>query len=100
MLIKSYILKAISESRDALVNPNRWWSEFDEKVNEFYFMFVSGHFIGNYAAQLERISRNTQVTGVAMNVLNLLLFANCYKSGELNHQMVKEKFVNNGEFIV
>jgi hypothetical protein len=87
-----------NQTRDTAINPNEWWNAFGQDVSEFYFMFVSGHFTGNYASQLDRISRNTRTNGTALNVVNLLLCANAYKSGELTHESIKEIMFNNNNF--
>ncbi|OUO94396.1 restriction endonuclease FokI C-terminal domain-containing protein [Cloacibacillus sp. An23] len=87
-----------NQTRDAKINPNKWWKHFPEEVNEFYFMFVSGHFIGNFKAQIMRISRNKAINGTAIAVANLLLCVEAYKAGQLTHEVIKTKVFNNGEF--
>lgn len=86
-----------NQTRDANINPNKWWEYFPEEVNEFYFMFVAGHFIGNFKSQIERISRNKGINGTAIAVANLLLYAEAYKAGQLTHDVIKTKMFNNGE---
>lgn len=89
-----------NQTRNEKVNPNKWWEHFADDVNEFYFMFVSGHFIGNFKAQIERISRNKGINGTALAVTNLLLCAEAYKAGLFTHETIKNKMFNNGEFIL
>ncbi|MBE6809076.1 MAG: hypothetical protein E7524_06350 [Ruminococcaceae bacterium] len=89
-----------NQVRDEKVNPNMWWRNFDDEINEFYFMFVSGHFVGNYKAQIERISRTKGICGTALAVINLLLCAEAYKSGRLTHEDIKKEVFNNGEFVL
>ncbi|OUO94488.1 restriction endonuclease FokI C-terminal domain-containing protein [Cloacibacillus sp. An23] len=87
-----------NQTRDVKINPNKWWEYFPADVEEFYFMFVSGHFIGNFRSQIERISRNKAINGTAIAVANLLLCVEAYKAGELTHEAIKTKVFNNGEF--
>lgn len=87
-----------NQTRNEKVNPNKWWENFDKDIEEFYFMFVSGHFIGNFKTQLERISRNKGVNGTALAVTNLLLCAEAYKAGCFTHATIKNEIFNNGEF--
>lgn len=88
-----------NQTRNEKVNPNKWWEHFADDVNEFYFMFVSGHFIGNFKSQIERISKNKGINGTALAVTNLLLCAEAYKSGQFTHETIKRKMFNNGEFL-
>ncbi|MDR1736669.1 MAG: hypothetical protein LBR85_07375 [Oscillospiraceae bacterium] len=71
-----------NQRRDALENPNKWWRHFAEPVRLFYFMFVSGHFKGQYSSQISRIIRITGVAGAAVEIFNLLLTAERVKGGE------------------
>ncbi len=89
-----------NQSRNEKVNPNKWWENFDEDIKDFYFMFVSGHFIGNFKSQIERISRNKNIDGTALSVTNLLLSAEAYKSGKFTHEQIKNEMFNNGEFVL
>lgn len=88
-----------NQTRDEKVNPNKWWEHFSDDVNEFYFMFVSGHFIGNFKSQIERISRNKDIKGTALAITNLLLCAEAYKSGSFTHETIKNEMFNNTEYI-
>lgn len=80
-----------NQSRDEAINPNKWWENFAGDVNTFYFMFVSGHFKGNYRAQIQRISKNRGVRGVAVSISDLLLLAQRYRSGELSHAEIEQE---------
>ncbi|GHU87752.1 hypothetical protein FACS1894202_02600 [Clostridia bacterium] len=68
-----------NQRRDERENPNKWWDNFGEDVRRFYFLFVSGHFIGRYQEQIDRISHITQTRGAAVEISNLLLFADKVK---------------------
>lgn len=83
-----------NQTRDIKVNSNEWWKSFSSNVDKFYFMFIAGHFIGNFASQLERVSRNTGVKGTALAVTNLLLCADGIKGGSLKHDEFVSKFQN------
>lgn len=89
-----------NQTRNEKINPNKWWENFDKRIEEFYFMFVSGHFIGNFQSQIERISRNKGIKGTALAVTNLLLCAEEYKSGRYNHEKIKNEMFHNGEFVL
>ncbi len=88
-----------NQTRNEKINPNKWWEYFDDNINEFYFMFVSGHFIGNFQSQLERISRNKGIRGTALAVTNLLLCAEAYKAGRFTHETIRDEIFNNAEYL-
>lgn len=88
-----------NQSRDEKINPNKWWENFDKDINDFYFMFISGHFVGNFKSQIERISRNRGVDGTALSVANLLLMAEVYKNGKFSHKQIKNEMFKNEEFV-
>lgn len=87
-----------NQTRNINVNQNQWWQNFGNDIQNYYFMFVSGHFIGNFTSQLDRINRNTGVNGTAIAITNLLLCANAIKSGTLTHQEINDSLFNNDEY--
>lgn len=87
-----------NQTRNEQINPNKWWENFADDVNDFYFMFVSGHFTGNFKSQIERISKNKGIKGVAIAVTNLLLCVEAYKTGLFTHETIKTNIFNNSEF--
>lgn len=87
-----------NQTRNEQINPNKWWENFADDINDFYFMFVSGHFVGNFNSQIERISRNKGIKGTAIAVTNLLLCAEAYKTGIFTHETIKTSMFNNSEF--
>lgn len=89
-----------NQTRNEKINPNMWWENFDDDINEFYFMFVSGHFVGSFKSQIERICRNKGINGTALAIGNLLLFAEAYKAGYFTHEIIRNKVFNNGEFVL
>lgn len=89
-----------NQTRNVDINPNKWWENFGADIADFSFMFVSGHFIGNFASQLERISRETNTNGTALAVANLLLCANEVKSGAIGQQWIRDNMFRNVEFVM
>lgn len=89
-----------NQTRDELINPNKWWENFDPGLGSFYFLFVSGHFNGNIQAQLERISRNTGVLGAAASISQLLLLADAIKAGSVDREMIPHLMFQNKEFLL
>lgn len=89
-----------NQARDDKINPNKWWENFNGDIEDFYFMFVSGHFKGNFKSQIERISRNKGINGTAVAVANLLLCAEAYKAGCFTHKTIRNEMFNNGEFVL
>ncbi|MBQ3603036.1 MAG: hypothetical protein IJA02_04290 [Clostridia bacterium] len=88
-----------NQTRNEKINPNKWWEHFADDINDFYFMFISGHFTGNFKSQIERISKNKSTNGTALAVSNLLLCAEKYKAGQITHETIKNIMFNNAEFI-
>lgn len=88
-----------NQTRSEIINPNKWWENFGNDINEFFFMFISGHFTGNFKSQIERISKNKGINGTALAVTNLLLCAESYKNGEFTHEKIKNEMFKNDEFI-
>ena len=76
-----------------------WWNNFEGNVRDFYFMFISGHFKGNFEEQLLRISRNKGINGAALAVRSLLLCAEGIKSGRLTHKIIGEILFCNKEYV-
>lgn len=72
-----------NQTRDEKINSNKWWESFDDKVKDFNYLFVSSFFKGNFKKNLEHIANRTGVNGGAINVENLLYFAEELKSGRL-----------------
>jgi len=82
-----------NQRRDEKDNPNKWWNNFSNDINSFYFMFVSGHFKGNYQEQIKRIIMITKTKGAAVDVEKLLLTADNIKGGSCSLSDV-EKIIN------
>lgn len=89
-----------NNKRDEEINPNKWWENFSEEVEKYYFVFISGSFKGKFEEQLRRLSMTTGVNGSAVNVVNLLLGAEKIKSGEMTIEELEKAMFNNSEFIL
>ena len=88
-----------NQKRDKALNPNEWWTIFDDAVSKFNFAFVSGEFTGGFKDRLENISRRSHTNGAAINSVNLLLLAEEIKSGRLTYGDALAKFECNDEII-
>lgn len=86
-----------NQTRDPQINPNVWWNNFEPGVQDFYFLFVSGHFKGGFEAQLERISLNKQVRGAVISVEHLLYCAELIKRGQIQKSEVPQLLFQNKE---
>ena len=75
-----------NQSRDEKINPNMWWENFEEKVTKFNYLFVSSSFIGGFKKNLQHIADRTGINGGAIDVENLLYFAEELKSGRLKYE--------------
>lgn len=83
-----------NNKRDTTRNPNKWWNNFSDSINEFYFAFVSGKFKGNINEKLNRISIATNRKGSAIAIISLLKLANEIKAKRMNLEKVKNIFIN------
>ena len=74
-----------NKKRDIKLNKNKWWESFDENVNDFKFLFISSFFKNTFQTRLQKISDTTNVSGAALNSVNLLLLAEGIKSKRMKH---------------
>lgn len=86
-----------NNKRDIKINPNKWWDNFPEFLNKFSFLFVSSEFNGQFEDKLENISTTTGIYGAAMNVVNLLLFAENIKSEFIGLEKAYQLMTQNSE---
>ena len=84
-----------NKKRDVNLNSNQWWKNFDENVEEFNFLFVTSYLIGNFQKNIEHISNRTKINGAAINVENLLYFAEEIKSGRISYNETFDYYQNN-----
>lgn len=81
--------------RNSRLNPNEWWLNFDPKVNDFTFLFVTSFLKGNYKTQLDYISAtNGNTPGAAINVENLLYLSEGIKTGKYTPNDFYNSFKN------
>lgn len=81
--------------RSATLNPNEWWLNFDPKVTDYTFLFVTSFLKGNYSSQLDYISAsNSGTPGAAINVENLLYFSDGMKNGKYSYDDFYDAFGN------
>ena len=83
-----------NNKRETTRNPNEWWNNFSDSLNEFYFTFISGEFKGNIDEKLNRISIATNRKGAAIAITSLLKLANEIKAKRMDLEKVKDIFVN------
>ena len=89
-----------NQKRDKSLNPNEWWTIFDDAVSKFNFAIVSGEFTGGFKDRLENISRRSSVNGAAINSVNLLLLAEEIKSGRMSYSDAFKNFDCNKEITI
>lgn len=84
--------------RDDLRNSTKWWENFDDPDNskEYFFLWISSKFIGEFNSQLIDTSRRTHIYGGAINVVQLLLGANLVYSGSISKEDIAG-YINNAE---
>lgn len=83
--------------RNEVLNPNLWWEAFPGDIKKFHYLFVAGHFRGNYEAQIERLNVSGNVTGAAISVIRLLELAEMYKRNIVSSKNI-EKILFFGQF--
>lgn len=87
-----YIIE--NNERNIKRNTNCWWNNFEKNVNEFYFSFISGEFVGNIEEKLNRIFISTNIKGNAMSVKTLLYLANEIKAKRISFLEMEKYFDN------
>lgn len=87
-----------NQLRDFKRNPTRWWENFSSTItnDNFYFLWVSSRFIGQFSDQLVDISRRTSINGGALNVEQLLIGADQISKNQLSLNDLP-KYMNNNE---
>ena len=88
-----------NQSRDEKLNPNKWWENFEEETSKFNYLFISSKFISGFKKNLQYIADRTGVNDGAINVENLLCFAEMLKSGKLEYNDFFNQY-NNDEIIM
>lgn len=72
------------------INNTEWWNNFDDGVKNFSFMFVSSFFKNKHEEQLKNMHKRTNVCGASLSVVNLILYAEEIKKGNIS----KKEFLN------
>ncbi|MBQ5319092.1 MAG: restriction endonuclease [Oscillospiraceae bacterium] len=89
-----------NQKRDKVLNPNEWWTIFDNNVSKFNFAFVSGEFTGGFKDRIENISRRSGINGAAISSVNLLLLAEEIMSGRISYADAFDMFEQNCEIVI
>ena len=90
-------LKENTERNEAL-NPNCWWNGFPGEIKRFHYLFVAGHFRGNYETHIERINMLRNVTGAAVSIVELLRMIELYKSGNVSSEKLEKMLFSTRSF--
>ncbi|WP_408956641.1 restriction endonuclease FokI C-terminal domain-containing protein [Natroniella sp. ANB-PHB2] len=88
-----------NKTRNEEINSNDWWNFFPEEVEDFYFLFISSYFKGNYFEKLKRIKLRTGVEGGLLTSYDLLLLVDLIKSAKLTLSEFKSLLQNNDELL-
>ena len=86
-----------NNKRDNKINSNEWWNNFPKLLKKFSFLFVSSEFNGQFEERLDNISKTTNINGGAMNVVNLLLFAENIKAQYMDLEEAYNLITQNSE---
>jgi len=88
-----------NQVRDLDINSNSWWLNFEDNISIFYYLFVSGKFIGRFQERLENIMRTTGINGAALGVENMLLCADAVMANKITLKNIGDEMFNNEEYI-
>lgn len=77
-----------SALKNEMLNANCWWEQFPKGLESMYYLFVSGHFRGNFEMQLERISLLRENHGAAISITQLLRLAEKIKSEKISLESI------------
>ncbi|WP_157937982.1 restriction endonuclease FokI C-terminal domain-containing protein [Acinetobacter junii] len=85
-----------NQYRDTERNSTAWWGDFKDTIptTEFYFMWVSSKFIGEFHTQLEATNKRTQTNGCSINVEQLLIGADLVLKNQLHTKNFPEYMQN------
>jgi len=88
-----------NQKRDISINPNKWWKVFPDSVTEFFHVFISSFFTGQFIQQLKYIAKDKGENGAVITAENLLYLADDLKSSSKQYGDIKN-LINNGEIII
>ncbi|WP_174720826.1 restriction endonuclease FokI C-terminal domain-containing protein [Streptococcus periodonticum] len=85
-----------NKRRDVNRNPIEWWKEYPSSISNdsFYFLWISSQFVGKFQEQLDYTANETQTTGGALNVEQLLIGADLVAKGEFSSNELYSLFKN------
>lgn len=72
-----------------------WWTNLPENIPNTQFMYISNYFSGNYEDQLKDFEKRNKMKGSLMEISKLILLAERYKAGKLNHSEFKKYALEN-----
>lgn len=88
----------IRQYRDRNDNSS-WWKELPNNLLNTQFIYVSSYFVGNYEKQLLDFETRNKMQGSLIEIPQLILLAERYKSGKLSHAAFKKyALTNNHDF--
>lgn len=79
----------IRQYRDRNDNSN-WWKHLPSNIPNTQFIYVSSFFVGNYDKQLADFETRNNMRGSLMEISQLILLAERYKQGRINHRQLKD----------
>ncbi len=85
-----------NQLRDTIRNPIEWWNHFDENIqpDQFYFLWISGKFTGQFHEQLTSTYNRTSSKGATLNVEQLLIGAHKVQTGDLSLEEIPSYMTN------
>jgi len=89
-----------NQKRDKSLNSNEWWNIFNNAVQKFNFVFISGEFTRGFKDRLKNISKRSGIKGAAINSVNLLLLSEEIKSGRVSYNSALDLFNCNDEIMI
>lgn len=84
----------ISQYRDRN-DDSSWWKSLPSDISHTQFIYVSSFFIGNYESQLEDFQTRNNMKGSLMEIAQLILLAERYKAGKMDHAEFKKYALSN-----
>lgn len=88
-----------NQKRDSKINPNEWWKVFPNSVTQFFHLFISSFFTGQFIQQLQYIARDKREDGAVITAENLLYLADKLKSQKIQYENIKN-IIKNVEIII
>ncbi len=81
------MIRYIEENRDrGNLNPNLWWTHFDNNIDSYSYLFVSSEFVGQFREKIQHIKNRTNYDGSVISSKNLLLLAESILSHTITYE--------------